>query len=245
MSGRVIRSIMSKSLWNSFDPLAYIEDNYLKIHDEDRNIMDALIRHYDSLPKLKDALEIGVGPNLYPVMAMLPFVDKIEGVDYSKPNILYLKRQLKKLDKNWYKFWKLFNNLSSKYRNMNLEKDLKKKLLIKRGDIFKLEEDRYDLSSMFFCAESISSDRDKFVLACRKFISSVKHSGYLIAAFMENSKGYSVGGVEFPAFSVDLNFLCRTFKQDTTNLKIKHILVAKKPLRAGYTGMLFLTANRR
>lgn len=232
-----------KMLWEKFDPYTYLEDNYSNIHEEDNLIIHELVNYYSSLPKLEMALEIGIGPNLYPVMAMLPIVRKIECIDYSAANITYLKKQLKKLDANWYQFWDQFNNLNQRYC-INLLENLKEKLVIKKGDIYSLGENKYDLASMFFCAESITTNHNRFVSACRRFINSVKPNGYLVAAFMENSQGYKIEDVEFPSFPVDLELINKVFRDKTNNLDVKRIPLAKQPLRSGYTGMIFLTATR-
>jgi hypothetical protein len=229
--------------WEKFDPEAYIKNNYSSIHEEDRLIIHHLAKFYSNLPQLELALEIGIGPNLYPVMAMLPLVEKVECLDFTPANIKYLRRQLKKLDKNWYQFWRLFKSLNSKY-NINLVDNLKQKMIVKKGDIYKLDEKRYSLSSMFFCAESVATNYAKFALACRKFANSVKPGGYMVAAFMENSRGYEVRGIKFPAYPVDTQLINEIFTDLTGKLIIKRIPLAKRPLRPGYTGMILLTASK-
>jgi len=230
--------------WNKFNPHTYIENNYSSIHDEDNLIIHRLVDHYLSLPKLKVALEIGVGPNLYPVMVMLPFVKKIECIDFSITNVIYLKKQLKKLANNWYQFWELMKSLNQKYK-INLTENLKVKVKVKKGDIYKLSKNKYDISSMFFCAESITTEHDQFVSACKRFIKSVKPRGYLVAAFMENSQSYKVGNVEFPSYPVNTQLINKVFMTETNDIVIKQIPLAKQPLRPGYTGMILLTATRK
>ena len=67
--------------WIKFDPDQYVQDNYLYIHDEDKQIIDLLISFYARLPKIKSAVEVGVGPNLYPLMLMLPKAQHILAID--------------------------------------------------------------------------------------------------------------------------------------------------------------------
>ncbi len=231
-----------KTDWEQFDPHIYINDNYSSIHDEDRQIIRRLVSFYSSLSSLHLALEIGIGPNLYPVMAMLPFVKKVEGIDFSISNLKYLRRQLEEPDDNWYKFWELFKSLNRKY-DIDLVKNLNRKVKIKKGSIYSLEASKYDLASMFFCAESITTEHDQFVVACNKFIKSVRAGGHLVAAFMENSQKYEVGTIEFPSYPVDTRLIRKIFGPQTNNLLVTRIPIARKPLRPGYTGMIFLTAT--
>lgn len=228
--------------WGKFDPYVYIKNNYSSIHNEDKEIIRKLVDFYPLLPRLKLALEIGVGPNLYPVMAMLPFVEKVECIDFSIANLEYLEKQLEKPDKNWYQFWKLYKKLNQSY-DIDLAKNLKRKVEIRKGSIYKLNKGKYDIASMFFCAESITTKRKQFVVACKMFIKSVRTGGYLVAAFMENSKGYKVGDKKFPSYPVDTKLIKKVFAPETDNLVVTRIPIAKQPLRSGYTGMIFLTAS--
>lgn len=236
---------MSSTLWKKFNPSLYIKDNYSYIHDEDKQIIRLLLKFYKKLPQLNMALDIGTGPNLYPVMALLPFAKTIDCVDYSDANIEYLKKQLIKLDGNWYLFWESYKRLNPIYQNIDQVEFLKQKMKIYQGDIYSLDDGKYDLSSMFFCAESITNTYRQFALACKKFIHSVKPNGILVAAFMENSKKYILDNIKFPAYPVNEKILTGVFSPEVTGLKINHISITSQPLRPGYTGMLFLTAKRK
>ena len=231
-----------KTLWEKFNPSEYVKDNYSVIHDEDKEIIRKLVNFCIELPDVDLALDVGVGPNLYSIMAMLPFAGQIECIDFSSANLAYLRKQVKKLDSNWLHFWNLFKSLSQKY-DIDLEQNLRGKVIIKQGSIYELKENKYDLASMFFCAESITSKSEEFSGACNKFIDSVKPGGCLVAAFMENSKGYKIGNIEFSACPVDTKVIRRIFDPKTKNLLVTRIPLAKQPLRPGYTGMIFLTAS--
>lgn len=123
-----------KTDWDLFMPDIYIRSNYSTIHDEDKAIILRLLRFYKMLPKLEYALEIGVGPNLYPVMAMLPYIKKVVCMDISDTNIHYLTNQIKKPDENWLLFWDMFNKFNSIF-NDNLNKILKEKIIVQKGNI--------------------------------------------------------------------------------------------------------------
>lgn len=234
---------MTTDLWNKFEPYTYIQDNYATIHDEDREIIRRLLKFFTSVGKLRLAVDVGTGPNLYPIMLLLPYIEKVYCVEYAPKNINYLRDQLHSLDTNWYAFWQLIKNGSPDHQ-IDLLKNLKKKLIIKKGDIYDLPKSSYDLASMFFCAESITDSYKQFQVACLSFIQSAKKNGYLVATFMENSKGYEINGVQFPTYPVNTSLVRKIFTPYTQNLTVKHIPVGKQPLRSGYTGMILLTAQR-
>lgn len=231
-------------LWEKFDPVSYVKDNYAKIHDEDRKIIKILVQFYERLPHLNKSLEIGGGPNLYPLMLALLYVDNIDVLDFSFRNVDYLKQQLRQPERNWYLFWDLLKKLSPRYRAINVIKDLMKKVHVTQGSIYKLPDRTYDLASMFFCADSITDSPEEFELACRKFVHAVKHSGFVAAAFMEKSEGYMIAGERFPSVSVDSQLLQRIFQPEITELRMYRIPKAINALRPGYTGMLLLTGRR-
>lgn len=230
--------------WNNFNSSAYIADNYAKTHEEDIQIIKILVRYYDKLPQLQSALEIGVGPNLYPLMIMLPYIKKIDCIDISVSNIKYFNQQLKNPNPNWNLFWSLLQRLNPKYKQ-DYKKSLLNKVSINNKSIYRLNEDIYDLVSTNFCLESITDNSKEFILACNKFIASARSGGYLIATFMENSHGYEVDGIRFPGFPVNKEKIYKVFQPKVNSLEIKRIKVAAKPLREGYTGMLVLTARKK
>jgi hypothetical protein len=235
-----------KTLWDQFNPRIYIKENYAQIHEEDLLIIQHLARFCLSLPKISHALEIGVGPNLYPVMAKLPFIDSLECVDFSSANVDYLAGQLVKPSDNWDQFLQLFKSINPKY-NLNLADTLKEKVTVRLGSIYDLEKAQFGLGSMFFCAESITDNYDEFTRACNRFIESVKTGGYLMASFMENSVSYKVGDTKFPAYPVDTAVITKIFSPKTKNLIIYRIPRSDQPVGTNhsYTGMLFLTASVR
>jgi hypothetical protein len=229
--------------WEQFNPKKYVEANYASIHDEDKNILDLLVNFYQEIPTISKALEIGVGPNLYPLMVMAPYVDAIDCVEYSQRNIDYLKKQLNNPDENWIMFHEYLIAKIAIY-NFPLKQKLSSLITIHRGSIYDLPQNKYGLASMHFVAESITDKALEFNQACQKFIKSVEKGGYLVACFMENSESYDINGVTFPSYPVTSQILEDVFSSSTNTLEIKHIKMAEVPLRPGYTGMLFLTARR-
>jgi len=236
---------MNDNVWNKFNPLAYVADNYDKVHEEDRAIIDKLIQFFEHLPKQQSVLEVGTGPNLYPTMLALPIASNITCLEYSQNNIEYFNDQLQSPANNWLQFWQYMQTNSKIYSQYDLLTGLRTKIHISQGDIFKLPPKLYDLVMMFFIAESITSFHDQFINACNKFVNAAKQNGILIAAFMENSTGYKIDKQQFPSISVNLEDIQSIFEPLTYDLIIHHIPVAKNPLRSGYTGMLLITAKKR
>lgn len=230
--------------WDKFDPLLYIENNYKELHDEDRMILYILSTVYHQLPMQSLAVEIGVGPNLYPIMAMLPAVKKVDAIDLNPANIQYLKKQLKKPDRFWLQYWKLLHESCSIYP-IEFLSDLRKKITLFEGNIYSLSKNTYNLASMHFCAESISDNKYTFELACQTYIRSVKSDGYFIASFMKNSSGYTVGNYHFPSYGIEKIDLIKVFTPVCDRWQIYDIPKAHIPLRSGYSGMLLFIGRKK
>ena len=230
--------------WDKFDPMQYVKDNYVDLHDEDRIILYLLSATYHQLPPLPLAVEVGVGPNLYPLMAMLPVVKKIEAIDYNPANLRYLKKQLKKPNKFWLAYWQLLHESCSSYQ-IDFLSELRRKVTLLEGDIYSLPENTYDLASMNFCAESVTDNRTMFELACQTYIRAVKSAGYFIASFMENSTGYTVGTYHFPSCPIDKMTIMNIFIPVCDQWQMYHIPKAHQPLRAGYSGMLLFIGRKK
>jgi hypothetical protein len=233
-----------KTNWESFNPEVYVEDNYSYLHEEDRHIIDTLVPFYHSLPHIGLAAEIGCGPNIYPIELLLPYTDSIRCIEYSERNIEYLKKQLRSLDQNWMKFLDYMRSIDSHY-NFDIAYHLNTTVTVERGDIYHLPVCAYDLVSMNFVAESITSSKEEFLRAWRGFIGSAKHGGYITATFMEGSVGYTIDGVHFPAYPVNKKTLMEICNNEMRTCTCKQIPRADTPLRDGYEGMIVLYGQKK
>lgn len=230
--------------WEQFNPRAYVRDNYAYVHDEDRQIIDLLFPYLAKKLKITNrVLDIGTGPNLYPLLAIAPFVASIDCMEYSRRNTNYLKKELQHPHDNWKLFADYLRRKNNCYRQA-IPELLTQKIRIQRGNIFSTNKRGYDCASMFFCAESITDNRKDFTHACTQFVKTVKIGGTLLALFMENSSGYVIDSIRFPAYPVNQNSLIQTFTPLVSELKIHRIKRANCPLRAGYTGMLLLIGKK-
>ncbi len=237
--------IMTNHLWELFDPEIYVRDNYVDLHDEDRRIIDILVPYFEK--KLSGGcrvLDIGTGPNLYPLMAISPYASTIDCLEISSRNIDFLTRQLHKPSVYWNAFSAYMSSLNIRYKKRSIAR-LRQNVVIRKGSILKRPDKAYDVVMMFFCAESITSSALEFEVACDNFIRSAKPKGMFVAAFMENSCGYSVGPIHFPAYPVHKKLLECVFTPHCDSVTMYHIPRAKEPLRDGYTGMVLLVGTKK
>lgn len=228
--------------WDDFDPRKYVAANYIHILPADKEVLKYIVEFYRAVPPVGNYLEIGGGPNLYPTLAALPYVDHVDFIEYGLQNVRYLKKFIQGgLDDTWKQWVNLLKKIDPVYKSIDFDKELKEKVKVWQGDIFDLPENKYDSASMQFVSESITQDREEFEDANKKFLKSLKPGGVFIATFMENSQGYTTPGKYFPAVMVRTEEIEKSLKRFSSDVRIKGI---SSIVRAGHTGMLMASGHR-
>jgi NNMT/PNMT/TEMT family len=230
--------------WERFDSDAYAAHNYAEPRPEDLSILEKIAAVYSQLPGGLHFLEVGVGSNLYPILAALPFAERLDAIDYSQNNVDWVGDQLVHLSPSWLVFWKRLTDLSSNYAGVgSLDQTLRRVVRPERGSIFALPRAAWDVASMHFVAESITADVKEFRRACSSFVQSVRPGGPFVASFMEKSTGYTVSDEWFPAVAVDGEDVV-TALSSAREVHIQRLPITGAALRSGYTGMLFASGRR-
>lgn len=236
--------------WSRFDPEAYVAHYYADPHPDD----DSVVRFTaEALAACAGAgeietLDVGTGPNLFPLLAALPVAKRVTAWEYSQANVDWLRKELAGgvLRAPWDHFWEIARvphgaraAISEPIQALNAKAE------IVQGSIFDLPARQWDAATMFFCAESITERQDEFERACAAFAGAVRAGGALAAAFLAGSRGYSVGEEDFPAVSISPASLEQAFAPLATDIKLTLIGDREEEIRSGYTGMIFLSARAR
>jgi hypothetical protein len=229
--------------WNDFDTEGYVTDNYATLHDFDRHIITALSPYYRSLAprSLACSLDVGTGPNLYPLMLVAAASRRQEVLERGARNVAYLRRACREgADPAWAPFWRLCRQLNPALPT-ELD-DVLRGLAVHQGDAFHLPSGRYGLVSMFFMAESVTADRDEFKQLCHRFALAAAPGGHLVAAFMAGMPEYELGGQTLPSFALDRHTLEAVMRPVTRQLRVRQ-LPADPTLPYRHDGVLLLTAR--
>ena len=233
--------------WDRWPVPTYLAENYHDLHESD----DAVIVHHSVAYRalapgsLDRAVELGAGPNLYPLLLASGVARRIDAVDRSAAGLGYLRRQLDgDPDPIWQVFWRRCRAL-----NPGLPATLTDALArvhVRQGDAFALAGAGYDLASMHFVAESVTEDPDEFDGFCRAFVDTVRPGGHLVAAFMENMGRYELGdGSRWPGVPVDVAVVRQVFGPLTEDLQVSRIDADPGLPEYGYTGMVLMRGRRR
>jgi hypothetical protein len=227
--------------WNDFDSAAYLKHNYLTLRDDDRQIMEAVADYFAAadLGRTAQGLDVGSGTNLYPALTMLPFCAELTLWEYSASNVDWLRREKAAYSASWDPFWHLLAKRQP-YRDVrDPRRALAKRVWVEQGSIFDLPKSSWDIGTMFFVAESLTAKQEEFELATRRFIEALRPDAPFAAAFMENSVGYDVGSIQFPAVAITVADVRSCLDGIASQLTVDRIDAGSDPVRTGYSGMIF------
>jgi hypothetical protein len=251
--------------WDRFDPVTYQKQNYSpRVRDDDARIIRAICghfkKHFLEHPQTEDypiGVDMGAGSNLYPAMTMMPLTDEIVLIDTSQSNLDWLEsetRLLRSGDREaldrWDPYWDRARKAGNPWLNTTLAWMMARTALHpfrihpSRADLLSLGmEQAFDLGTMCFVAESMTSSRAEFAAAVCSFLRSLRPGAPYAIACMAESTGYAVGGVDYPAVSVTADDLFATLaKCQYIGREVVHVQVIPVPedgpLREGHRGML-------
>lgn len=233
--------------WDLFRSQLYFEHNYAEMRKDDARML-AIVRDWfakavpDHAAVLLDGIDVGSGANLYPALALLPYCDSVTLYEYSRENVGWLESAIKDLPESWLPFCDVLAPEAGDPRQLFelAREQVAARCRVKQGSIFELASARWEIGTMFFCADSLTEDLAEFDAALGRFVGALKPGAPFAAAFMENSEGYEVGGTLFPAVSIDAARLTESFQALGTvaDLEVCHVDVDPAPIRPGYTGYL-------
>lgn len=233
--------------WEEFDSDSYVAENYNIISVPDRAILKFLVDCHKRYPLGGSMVEIGAGPNLYPLLAASVFRARIFITDISARNLQYLKCQINSevLSGPWPNWVDALQELDEGYGRLEDNPNLlRERCTFEQLSIFDLPEEQFDFSSMHFVAESITSDFEEFVAGCDRAVQCLKPGGAFAASFMLSSQGYFTGNVEFPAVAVDAQQICKVLARQCTTLRHFVLEGPKHVIREGHSGILLVYGNR-
>jgi hypothetical protein len=234
--------------WDSFDSAAYFEKNYSKLRGDDEEIINVVadfFQAHETPRRLRPrAIDVGAGANLYPALAMLPFAAEVTLCERAFTNRDWLAAEILKPHPSWWQFWSHMNAGRQAYATLKNPFDLlDRRAQVVKGNIFSLRPGQFDIGTMFFVAESITTRNDEFERATQSFVNSLVPRAPFAAAFMRDSSGYRVGNRDYPACSVDERDVRQALDRVATDVRIR--TVDSADLRDGYCGMIVATGRRK
>jgi hypothetical protein len=250
-------------VWDSFDSEDYFAHNYVALRDDDRQIAELVHDYFVAVaadcPPRPGArgLDVGTGTNLYPALTMLPFCGELTLYEYAASNVAWLRKEQQghwpSWQPAWANFWQLLvdrdlragTGAPGPYQLLaDPRAALSARASVHQGSVFDLVPHErqpaggWDLGTMFFVAESITSEPSEFALAINRFLDALRPGAPFAIALMEHSTGYDVGDTRFPATDVDVHTVGELLAERAPETISTRIDLGDAPLRDGYSGMI-------
>ncbi|OAA26864.1 NNMT/PNMT/TEMT family protein [Frankia sp. EI5c] len=234
--------------WDDFDPESYRNDNYRALREDDRIILEG-VRDFFAENAARVAagrplrgLDVGTGSNLYPALAMLPWCRQITLVDYSASNVAWLRREVSSYGPTWDQFWAVLRREPAYEAVPDPRRELAARAEVRQGSVFDLPRHEWEIGTMFFVACSISQRQAEFQRASENFLAALVPGAPFAMAYMEKSHGYTVGGIAFPAVSLDKDEILGSLAGRAHGVRANRIVV-EEMLREGYEAMILVTGH--
>ncbi|MEV4350686.1 SCO2525 family SAM-dependent methyltransferase [Actinoplanes sp. NPDC049596] len=237
--------------WDEFDSDAYFQHNYGELRKDDARIIEIIadffqgaFPHARHTRQLARAIDVGSGTNLYPALTMMPYSSQVTLFERAFTNREWLKRELQHPSESWETFWTAIASGRTAYDKFRRPLEvLHGRAHVEKGSVFSLPVADYDMGTMFFVAESITTRNDEFERAAQAFVNSLVPGAPFAAAFMRNSSGYIVGDQRFPACMIDKPDVLRALAPVARTVHIE--TVESNDLRDGYSGMMVATGRKK
>ena len=162
--------------WSDFDADEYWNINYSSVLPEDVEIIQCaskfLIEACGPPSRSKRAVDVGVGANLYPALLMLPWAEHIVFMECASPNIHWLTENVADApgEWQWQSFWDLLADQACYRAVEQPRRSLATVHEIRAVSVFDLPSRTWDLGSIFFVADGMTTDEAEFELAVRSFL---------------------------------------------------------------------------
>jgi hypothetical protein len=213
--------------WDAFHPVEYWKANYAYLRGDDKRFLQLLRDFFGAEPPQpgRVGVDVGAGANLYPALAMLPLCERITLLEYGAKNCEWLRGEVQRYSTYWDPFWRVLreNPAYQALGNNNARRPLSRAATVRQGSLFDLEPQQFDVGTMFFVAESITDQADRFYEAVDRFIGSLRPGAPFAAAFMRNSSGYVVDSREFPALEIDENHVREHLVKVAPDLRVETV----------------------
>jgi NNMT/PNMT/TEMT family len=234
--------------WSNFDAGEYWRNNCASVQPEDAEIIQCaskfLIEACGDPSRLKQAVDVGAGGNLYPALLMLPWTERIVFTEHASPNVDWLRQELADApgEWRWQPFWDLVADLPC-YRTVeNPRPTLAAGHEVRTLSIFDLPLRTWDLGSMFFVADGMTTDEAEFEDAVRAFLDALRPGSPFLMAFVQGSTGYEVGGLRYPSVPITPRSLDALLAElPVTDASVLRTDNSVRRLRPGYDAMLLVT----
>ena len=231
-----------------YDADAYVNTFYNTILPPDRAILEFLAGWHKglSLPGGK-CIEVGAGPNLFPLMAAAPYRSSIHVTDVFGEALAYTQQALAtdELCHPWQQFYDKLTALHSDYAECApITARLRDICQFERLSVFDLPQRTYHSASTHSVLEALSDDFDVLEEGCRTFLDCLMPGGSFVVSLMLDSRAYALDGHSYQQTPVSVEYAEHVLSRGAINVQSLHLTGPENMIREGHSGLAVITGKR-
>jgi hypothetical protein len=250
---------LSEDAFRPFDPKAYLSEYYSYIGEENRALLHFLNEAYNRIFSEIDTariLEFGGGPTIYQLISAARYPVSIDFSDYLDENLCEVRTWLRDRPEKF--SWDAFiqyaldhegecTDLVTLEKRVQLIRSKVKRLIncdAKKSD--PLGEKRraaYDIVSVNFVPESITTEIAEWHLLIDNVASLVRAQGYLLMCAITGATHYRVGERFFPAAPISAELLEAELERQHFSIVFTDFIAAEHK-EQGYHGICMVLAKK-
>lgn len=248
---------MKDYAFRKWDPYRYLNDYFTDVPEFEDTIKFIITSLCGT--SYHEAIDIGCGPTACYWSAVSNFCTHVDIADFKKKNLNAVNDWVSgKGSFDWSHYTRLaltyMNSLATPESIAAYEKQAKAKLrTVYQCDVFKFpvieNEKQYDLVSTFYCADSISKNKEEWSTAMKNICTLVRSNGAMLGAAMEQCTFYSVGDMKYPSANLKVSDIRNFFVAN--NFSSVDIVTGKEFYRGNdlrrnhnYSNLIFFHAHK-
>ena len=251
---------LSGDAFEPFNPQAYLQEYYSHLGEENRALLHFLHEAYACIFTETDSariLEFGGGPTLYQLISAAKYPVAIDFSDYLDENLREIQKWLQNQPGmfSWDDYLRyvldqegVSSDVRARDQRAHLIRTKVRRLLAcdaKQADPLGANyRARYDIVSVNFVLESITTDMVEWDRLIEHVASLVRPGGYLLMCAITGATSYRVGDRFFPAVPITLDRLEGKLQQQHFSMMYRHAIEAEHQNLQGYDGICMVLARK-
>ncbi len=244
--------------WSEWRGREYLNTYFSVIETDEIATLRYIVTELKKIKEKKThILEFGSGPIVAHALALVPYADIIDMVDYLDENLsevsMWLEREPKAF--NWNKFTELILSFegrnTSKKSILEREEQLRKKIKLMRCDarrspaIIASKKKKYDVILSTYCVDSSTNLIQIWKKYLHNMLSHLANNGHIILASLRKTDHYRVNGHTYPAVNINEKNLINALHAERCEVISLEVTQVPTQKINGFSSIMFAHAIRK
>jgi len=250
----------SESFDANWDPKGYLEQYYAgeAITEDEVAILKSVVRFLEEAgTEFEEAIDVGSGPTIHHIIPLARYVKKIYLADYIEGNLKEIESWVEG-DPNshdWDVHIKGILDMEGGATTPEAIAERRKELRSRiagylKCDVFQDdplgEKRQFPLVTSFFCADSVTDNKQDWESIEQNVLSLVAPGGWFVMSALHEATSYKIGDKEFPSAHVSEEDVRRILTNSGFDPASMHIEVVKTDVfkEEGFDGIILARAKK-